>query len=85
MEEYDQFSIGMIFLEILIGTELVINATNEELQNKLVVDCCCYFDQATTSLLRYLIFDEEYVDVETYVQHFIGGERDVVRGCILKF
>jgi hypothetical protein len=35
--------------------------------------------------LRYLILDDDWFDIETYIQHFIGGERDVVTGCILKF
>jgi hypothetical protein len=81
----DRLSVGMVILEMLVGTDLMITATLEGLQDKLLKDCQGYFDKATGSLLRYLILDDDWFDIETYIQHFIGGERDVVTGCILKF
>jgi hypothetical protein len=81
----DRLSVGMVILEMLVGTDLMITATLKELQDKLLQDCQGYFDKATGSLLRYLILDDDWFDIETYIEHFIGGERDVVTGCILKF
>jgi hypothetical protein len=82
--EMDRFSVGIIILEILAGSDLILAATNEELQTKLLIDCQVYLDAATGSLLRYLILDKRYVDIETYIKHFIGGERDVITDNILR-
>jgi hypothetical protein len=80
----DRFSVGVIILEMLVGTDLVIAATLEELLNKLLYDCCPYLDAETYKVLSYLILDEDEIDLDAYIRHYISSEHGVIRISILK-
>jgi hypothetical protein len=80
----DRFSVGVIILEMLIGTDLVIAATLEELLKKLLYDCCPYLDPETYKVLSYLILDEDEVDLNAYIKNDITSEHKVIRANILK-
>jgi hypothetical protein len=57
----DRFSVGMVILEIIVGTEPVINATFEDLLQKLIQDVSAFLDNATLKVLRYLLFNDSQV------------------------
>ena len=67
----DRFSVGVVLLEILIGTDFIITAKNEYQLEKLLQDCSQYFDTATATVLDYLIFDEGHANLETYVSDYV--------------
>ena len=67
----DRYSVGIVILEILVGTELVISARVEELVEKLVDDCETYLDLEMTRLIRYLILDEGQFNISEYVKKLI--------------
>ena len=80
----DRYSLGMIILEILLGSELVLAAQTEELVEKLLDDCSTYLDGATQALLWFLTLYVGELNLKDFVDHFIGGERDVIRADILR-
>jgi hypothetical protein len=81
----DRYSVGVIFLEMLVGTDIMLTAKMEYQLERLITDCSPYLDIATVGVLEYLILDKSYKGLETYVQEFVKGEKDVVRDCILGF
>jgi hypothetical protein len=80
----DRFSVGVIILEMLVGTDLFIAATLEELLKKLLLDCCPYLDPETYKVLCYLILDEDEVDFNAFINNFITNEHEVIRTSIIK-
>lgn len=81
----DRYSVGIVILEMLIGTDLIITAKTQCQLEKLLKDCSQYFDPATMTVLEFLIFDEGHANLESYVNDYVHGEPDVIRSCILKF
>ena len=59
----DRHSVGIIMLEILVGTELVMAAILESQVEDIVDDCYQYLDPATAKVLRYLILHEGVLDL----------------------
>jgi hypothetical protein len=79
----DLFSVGVIVLETIVGTEPVINATFDNLLEKLIQDFSSYLDPATLKVLKYLLFNESYACLKTYINEYVLGEPDVIHECIL--
>jgi hypothetical protein len=79
----DRFSVGIIILETIVGTEPVINATFEDLLQKLIQDISSYLDPATLKVLKYLLFNESHACLKTYATEYVQAELDVIHECIL--
>ena len=43
----DRYSLGIVILEIIVGTEMVLAATSELDMEHLLRDCCPYLDPTT--------------------------------------
>jgi len=64
---WDQWSVGMLILEVLVGTEAVMaTETCSDVQG-LVEAAADYIDPATRALLGYLLLDGPSVDLADYV------------------
>ena len=70
---------------MLVGTDIMLTAKMEYQLERLINDCSPYLDIATVGVLEYLILDTSYKGLETYVQEYVQGEKDVVRESILRF
>ena len=64
----DRYSVGIIILEILVGTEPVLAARHEELVEQLLDDCSPYLDRATELLLRHLILHEGNSNIDAFMK-----------------
>ena len=81
----DKYSIGVIIFEILVGTDLMIGANDENEVALLLEYCFPYLDPATQSLLQFLIFNEHRIDVQMYIDHFALPPSGRVDTDILRF
>ena len=79
----DRYSIGIVILEILVGSELLFAANTEELVEKLLDDCTPYFDSDVTTLLRILILNEANIDIGIYVDGTIRKVSSKLESSIL--
>jgi hypothetical protein len=80
----DYYSVGIIILEILVGTDIVIPATTEVHLEKMYQDCCAYLDSNTQGLLSYLIFDENVININTYIEIVEENDGEIITTQILK-
>ena len=81
----DRFSIGMVILEILTRTTIVIPAICEELIENLLRDCLTYLNPATQQLIICLIFGRNQLDIQFYIDQFATGHYGVIQSDILRF
>ena len=75
---------GVIILEILVGTELVLAARNEELVEQLLDDCSPYLDGATEHLLRHLILHEGNPSIDDHMRQLVSDGKSAIRASILR-
>ena len=80
----DRYSIGIVILEILAGSDLVIMANGEELVAQLLRDLFDYLSPATLGLLQYLIFNEHAVNVQAFIDQWATGHYEVLTADILR-
>ena len=64
--ELDQWSVGVVILELLVGTDLVIVANSAQKLRDLLIHCGQYIDGQTHMLLSFLLFDYPWIDVQDY-------------------
>lgn len=64
----DTWGIGVTILEVLVGSELVLDAHRYGFFDTVLKDCGHYIDTQTYQVLDYLIFSEGNVDVDAYVK-----------------
>lgn len=74
----DMHSIGVVILEVIVGTELVIMAKNEDYMAKLLNDLEMYLDEETMALLRYLIQDDGHVDIRAFVENKLSDQSQLI-------
>jgi hypothetical protein len=70
----DMYSIGIVILEVIVGTEMVIMAKNEGSVAGLLNNLETYLDESTIALLRYLIQDEDYLDIRAFIEKNLNDE-----------
>jgi hypothetical protein len=63
----------------------MITAKMEYLLKRLINDCNLCLDITKVGVLEYLILDRSYKGLETYVQGYVKGEKDMMRDNILGF
>ena len=76
--ELDYWSVGVVILEILAGTELVITATSASKIRDLLRLCEQHLDSSTVSLLKHLLFgaNEDYLEV--YLEEVLTKKPNIV-------
>jgi hypothetical protein len=68
----DMYSIGVVILEIIVGTELAIMTKRPLGLTKLLSDLIDYVDKDTMALLNYLILDKDEVDLKVFIQSHLS-------------
>jgi hypothetical protein len=68
----DIYSIGIVILEILVGTEMVIMTKNAISLTKLIGDLEDYLDEQTFALLKNLIFDVGDLDKRGFIETYLS-------------
>jgi len=61
---WNEWALGIIILEVLIGSDLVLSLESMNDVEEFFRDCHCYMDKLTEALLRYLLFNEAYCSLE---------------------
>jgi serine/threonine protein kinase len=79
---WDNWSVGIIILEILAGTEVVTPINSFNSAEKALTDCEPYLDKATFKLLLFLILCDEHVDLGQYLACSSQDEA-LVCGCVV--
>jgi serine/threonine protein kinase len=80
----DIYSIGIVILEILVGTEMVIMAKNPIILSKLIGDLEDYLDEQTMALLKDLIFDVGDMDKKGFIETHLSDGIMKIQDDILK-
>ena len=80
----EYYAIGVIILEIMIGTEFVMVATHEGMMRRLVENVAAYIDKETYVLLEWLILDEGVVGIKRYVDEVLINDGDKIKDNILR-
>jgi hypothetical protein len=75
----DHYSIGITLLEIYIGTDLIVPAVTECQLEKLFQDVAPYLEPATICLLKQLIFDDDPINIEAFIELSLDGEGESIR------
>jgi hypothetical protein len=70
----DMYSIGIIILEVIVGTDIVIMTKNEGYMDGLLGNLEMYLDDSTMALLRYLIQDDDHVDIRAFIENKLTDE-----------
>lgn len=67
----DNWSIGMVLLEILVGTEIVIMIKGTDCVEDILDILERYLDWGTLKLLEYLLLFRGAVDAATYIKEYL--------------
>jgi hypothetical protein len=67
---WDQWSVGVVILEILVGTDLVLAANSYPKMIKLYEDCLEFIEDSYGCMLEKLLSTEEIADVDKLIQTF---------------
>ena len=77
--ELDHWSVGVVILEILAGTELVIPANTTAKIRNLLLQCSEYLDVKTVHLLEHLLFGEHHDYLEDYLNVTLKLSPNIVK------
>ena len=80
----DMYSVGIIILEILVGTDLILAAHCEQQIDFLLQNCSEYLGPSSAALLQHLIFFEHKIDVRYFADHFADGPDSVIGSDMLR-
>ena len=80
----DQYSIGIVILEILAGTDIVTPAFCHDWVEEMLDDCCNHLDPFTQGLLQKLINLRGEFNIQMYIDNCSTGYKEVVTGDILR-
>jgi hypothetical protein len=78
------YSIGIVILEIIVGTELTIMTKRPLYLTKLLSDLTEYLDEETMALLNHLILDKEEVDIPAFIDSHLSDGHDKIKPDILR-
>jgi len=79
---YNEWMTGMIILEILVGTDLMIQIEYLREAEELVEACSAFLDEDTEALIRYLLFDEADYSLDGYIQSLDDTHSTVIGDII---
>jgi hypothetical protein len=73
---WDQWSVGVVILEILVGTDLVLAADSFSKVLKLYEDCLEFIEDSYGIMLEKLLFKGEVADINSLIQIFEANQPD---------
>ena len=74
---WDQWSVGVVILEVLVGTDLILVANTYEKVVKLFNDSIEFIDDSFGTMIKGLLFDDCYFDLESAAQRFSRCPEDL--------
>ena len=79
---WDRWAIGVVILEILVGTELVLVATSYEKVEQLLEHCEEWLDPVMLEIVQALMFDQESPSISELLQKLENAPEDIVSQTI---
>ena len=76
-EFWDQWSIGVVILEIMIGSDLVLATTSFDDLAKLFQDCSEYLDVPSWTLIETLLFKQDEQALIKAIKGFMTSPADL--------
>ena len=62
----DQWSVGVMIIEIFIGSRIILTSTSYEIMERLLDDCKEYMDGLMFELLSHLLFSEDNIILDSF-------------------
>ena len=67
---WDQWSVGIVILEILVGSDLILLANTYKRVVRLFNDSLEFLDDVFGTMIKGLLFDDCYFDLDSAAQNF---------------
>ena len=77
-------SLGVLLLEILVGTEVVLSCREREDLIELITECKEHIDKVTVKLLHRLILDHKDDMLTSYIEEVLVREPEIIARNIRK-
>ena len=79
---WDYWAVGMIILEILVGTQTVMCIDTHAKARQILEDYEPYMEPQLMTLLEFLILSKDPVNFGDYIEWVLDQDQDLVSKCI---